>query len=90
MLEAVVVFALITTKVTERIRTAFTLDGWVVNLVAIAIGVAFAFGFDLKVVAEVTGIAGAGWLDAIVTGVGIGSGAGWFADLAGRSGPRSW
>lgn len=80
--------AWITTKIVERVRVAWpALNGAWVNLIAVAVGVAIAFGAGTGVIPALTPYT---WvLDRIIVGFGLGAGAGWLADVAGRSGPRS-
>lgn len=95
----VLVAVVIVQKIVELIRNAVTsngtyaspawFDGWAVNLFAVLLGVGFAFAAGFDVLHELTMYDWPWWLDRIVTGIGIGSGAGFFSDLAGRSGPRS-
>lgn len=76
-------------KVVEKLRDQFPIiRGPVTNLVAYALGIALAFGFNIAVFADL-GFTGADWLDHIFTGFGLGAGSGFLADWSGRSGPRA-
>ena len=82
--------ALIVTKVVERIRAAapaWLFDSWRGNLLAIAVGLLLTYGGGTAALPPLTGYAW--WVDRLLIGVGLGAGAGWLADLAGRSGPRA-
>jgi len=88
---ALVLFAAaLVSKVVERIRAIIpALDGAWVNLAAAAIGIGIAYAAGLDILHDVTAYAWPWWLDRLITGIGLGAGAGFFADLAGRSGPRA-
>lgn len=91
-LAVVALVAALIQKIIERVRDAFgeiNLDGIWVNALAAALGLAFAFGAKFDVLHTVIQWDWPWWLDRAVTGIGLGAGAGWFADVAGRSGPRS-
>lgn len=89
MIGVVTAAAVITQKIVERVRAAFpALDGYAVNLVAIGFGMLFSFGFGLALFAalgESAGVAPNQYVDQFLTGVAIGFGAGFVADIAGRS-----
>ena len=86
-LATVLVIAGIVEKVVERIRAAVpAISGTVTNIVAWATGIAIAFGFDIAVFDVLTDGTTqiADFFDHILTGFGIGSGAGFFADWINR------
>ena len=79
-------------KVVERIRARFPrIDGDLVSLLAIALGAGLAWGLDLRGAAELAGSAGLdlgtlpAWLDYVLTGVGLGLGAGVISDVIRRT-----
>ncbi|MFH0980282.1 MAG: hypothetical protein V2A79_01925 [Planctomycetota bacterium] len=77
-------------KIVERIRAIVpAIDGAWVNLLATAIGVGIAYAAGISVIGTITAYAWPWWLDQLITGVGLGAGASFFSDLAGRSGPRA-
>lgn len=86
--------ALLIQKIIERLRESLPevpwLSGWRVNLLATVMGIGFAFACRVQAFEAIaTGFTMPWWLDQLLTGFGLAAGAGWFSDLAGRSGPRS-
>lgn len=79
--------SVIVQKVLERVRARFPgLDGSLVSVYAALAGVGIAWGYDLRAAFELTGVALQPALDYIVTGLAIGAGSGFVADVTGRSG----
>ncbi len=81
-------------KVVQRIRARFPrLDGDLVSLLAILLGVGLAYALDLRGAAELAGSAGLDlgtvpqWLDYALTGIGLGLGAGVISDVINRPPP---
>lgn len=84
----VVIIAALIQKIVERIRETVPLDGGWVNLAATALGFLFAFGCGFGVLGALVQsdmVHVPWWLDQAITGFGLGAGAGFFADLAGRN-----
>ena len=87
MLAAAAIAATFTTKIVERIKDQFGLQGTYVALVAYATGVVIAFGFNLAAFNDLLGASGVQpelWVDKLFTGISIGAGAGFLSDIAGR------
>jgi hypothetical protein len=89
---AVLVFvAVIIEKIVERLRADLPaawvgwLNGTWVNLLAIAFGIAATYGMSLHLLDVLGSPDHAAWLDHILTGIALGFGAGFVADLARRS-----
>jgi hypothetical protein len=87
------VYAFIVQKIIERTRAAgdsevVWFDGIWVWAAACSLGVALAWGTGdgLTLMSELTGEDVNRWLDLVVTGVAIGSGAGFIADISNRNG----
>ena len=84
---AYAVLAVLVQKVVEHTRKAIPVDGGYVFAAASGLGILAALATDLRIIAEVLeGYDVAPWFDTILTGFGIGAGAGFFADITGRSG----
>jgi len=84
------VLAGIVKVIVDRLKARFVLDGDIVNLSAALVGVTMSFLFDINVATEVTGIVLNETLGVIVTGIGIGLGAGFLNDTLGAlAGARS-
>lgn len=75
-------------KAIQHLRTAIpAIDGLAVLVLSTALGVATAAGTDVRLLAALTPTAEvAGWLDLMATGYALGAGAGFIADISGRSG----
>lgn len=88
------VVAVVVKGVVDAIRRRYPLiDGGIVQLLAIVLGVGVAWGFDLKATAALLEQAGAAVgrvpiaaVDYVITGVAIAFSAGFFAEVSGRSG----
>jgi hypothetical protein len=89
--------AFIIEKVVERLRVDLLgghfLEGWKVSLVAIILGLVIAFtsGMEMFAAASAAGLDEFGfelvwWMDRALTGLALGFGSGFLADLTGRSG----
>ncbi len=97
-LATLVTLAVIVQKGVEAVRRRYpNLDGGHVQAVAVAAGVAIASGIDLRATVDLLDALGvsvgntpAPWLDYVITGVAVGAGSGFLADLTGRSGVRYW
>lgn len=81
-------------KVVQRIRARFpSIDGDLVSLLAIALGVGLAWSLDLRGAGELASSAGMdlgtipAWLDYALTGIGLGLGAGVINDLITKTPP---
>jgi hypothetical protein len=88
---AVLIFvAVMIQKIIERLRAGLPyeanryLDGIVVSLVAIGMGIGATYGMDLHLLDVLGQPDHAGWLDRVLTGIALGFGAGFIADLANR------
>lgn len=87
MLAALAAAAIFVTKLTERIKDQFDLQGQVVALVAVATGLAISFGFGIEAFGTMLGDFGVNpepWVDKLFSGITIGFGAGFASDIAGR------
>lgn len=91
----VLAIGLVVQKFVERVRARFPrLDGELVTLASVLIGTGIAWGWDLRAASELIPALGGTVtipvaFDYIVTGGAIGAGAGFLADLSGRSGSRN-
>ncbi len=81
-------------KVVQRVRRRFPqIDGDLVSLLAIALGVGLAWSLDLRGAGELASSAGMdlgtipAWLDYALTGIGLGLGAGVINDLITKAPP---
>lgn len=81
-------------KVVQRVRRRFPqIDGDLVSLLAIALGVGLAWSLDLRGAGELASSAGMdlgtipAWLDYALTGIGLGLGAGVINDLITKTPP---
>ena len=84
---AYVVLAVLVQKVVEHTRKSVPIDGGYVFAFASGLGILAALATDVRFLeVALEGHAVAPWFDTVVTGFGIGAGAGFFADVMGRSG----
>ncbi len=94
ILATLAVFAVVLKGIVDAARRQWpSLDGLVVQVVAIVIGAGIAWVFDLRATEALLTQAGAGGvripapaLDYVITGAGMAFAAGFFAELAGKSG----
>jgi biotin transporter BioY len=88
-LAVVVIVAALIQKIIERIRESVPmLDGPWVSLASVVLGFVFAFGCGfgvMQTLVQTDLVHIPWWMDQAITGFGLGAGAGFFADLAGRS-----
>lgn len=97
MLATLAIFGTITKAVVDAVRRQRpALEGWKVQALAWAIGIAFAAGFDLQGAEAILAFVGASaarephiLFDYVITGAAIAAGAGVIAELAGKSGTPS-
>lgn len=84
-LGAAVAASLVLQKIVEHIRRYISIEGvWVFALSSV-LGVAFVAGTDLRFFeALVPGVAVKDWLDTVVSGFALASGAGFIADISDR------
>lgn len=88
ILAGAALIAVLIQKIVEHIRKDVPrLDGVWLLVASSAIGLAFAYGTGIRVVEGLLpDTAIAPWLDVTVTGFVLGAGAGFLADVSGRSG----
>lgn len=92
-LAAITVFAVIDTKIVDTFRNIFDPDArlapWIWNLLAFAIGILFAFVFQLNALEAISKTPAQGTLGQVLTGFGIGAwGSGWHELLDALSSAR--
>jgi len=90
-----VAMAIVIQKIVERLRVDLLghfLNGWKVSLLSIGLGlvVAWSSGMEMFAAASASELPGFSfdlvwWMDRVLTGISLGLGAGFIADLTGRS-----
>lgn len=94
MIATIAILSALVKVVVDRVRRRWpAIDGDLVTLVAASVGVVIAFGTGLEGATELVSNADIpGWVDRLVTGVGIGLGAGFLSDTlaAVKSTPTGW